>query len=64
MNSGNYEWHAFICGMFLGAFTLAILLLTPWSYHYKAVKAIEECEKSLPRDQECKLVGIVITNDK
>jgi len=60
----NNEGHIFMAGVFVGAFLLAILLLTPWSYHYKAVKAIAECEKSLPRDQECKLVGIVKTKDK
>jgi len=60
----NDQWNAFIVGVFVGTFLFAMVMLTPWSYHYKAVKAIESCEQSLPRDQECILVGVVKPKDK
>ena len=60
----NDDLTTFLAGVIIGVFLMGVVLLTPWSYHYKALHAIKECEKSLPRDQECKLIGIVITNDK
>ena len=31
---------------------------SPWSDNMKYRNAIQECEKSLPRDQHCKVIGV------
>ena len=49
----------YICGMLTMAFVVGILSKTPYSMIYKAEKAITECEQALPRNQQCKLVGVV-----
>lgn len=52
------EKTALIAGMILGAMLVTMLTMLPMSYHSKAVKAKEECEKILPRDQECEITAI------
>lgn len=52
----------FIVGIFLGVF-LGVLGLTlvvdnTNSYHNIARSAIAECEKKLPRDQTCRVIGV------
>jgi hypothetical protein len=34
------------------------MFASPWSDSTKYKKAIKECEKTLPRDQHCKVVGV------
>lgn len=49
----------FIFGMFAGAILLTVLVSeSPTSYHNIVTKAISECEKSLPRDQHCKIIAV------
>jgi hypothetical protein len=31
---------------------------SPWSDNTKYREAVHECEKSLPRDQHCKVIGV------
>lgn len=53
---------------FLGAF-IAILVLvglidvSPNSHKNIVENAIKECEKSLPRDQHCKIVALPVDKD-
>ena len=40
-------------------FMLAVWLLnSPWSDSTKYKEAIKQCEKTLPRDQHCKVIGV------
>jgi len=40
-------------------FMMAIFVAnSPWGDVYKYRKAIEECERTLPRDQHCKVIGV------
>jgi hypothetical protein len=45
---------AFFCGLFVAS----LLNTLPFADAEKARRAIKECEKSLPRDQQCKVVGV------
>lgn len=54
----NNEWPAFMIGMVVGFLVLFALISFPTSYHSKAIKALEQCEKDLPRSQECMIVGV------
>lgn len=52
----------------LGGFTALILLmiaidLSPNSHKNIVETAIKECEKSLPRDQHCKIVALPVSKD-
>jgi len=54
----------FCCGIlagFVGAATLSAYV--PTSTRNEYINAIAECEKSLPRDQKCKIVGVPIPKD-
>ena len=54
----------FIAGFAVGFFTLLILLgVVPTSIVNQANEAIHECEKSLPRDQHCKIIGIKVDKE-
>lgn len=46
-------------GFLLGIILCGVLVNLPNSALKKYEKAIEECEKSLPRDQHCKVIGVV-----
>ena len=52
------EKSALVAGMIIGALLVTAVTMLPWSYHSKAVKAKEICEKSLPRDQECEITAM------
>jgi hypothetical protein len=49
----------FIQGFTLGFLFAIILNCLPFSDRSKAIKAINECEKNLPRNQHCILTAIV-----
>lgn len=40
--------------------SMSLMELAP-TYHSKAVAAVEECEKSLPRDQHCIITAVRAT---
>jgi len=43
----------------LMGFMIAIWLFnSPWSNNTKYREAVQQCEKSLPRDQHCKVIGV------
>jgi hypothetical protein len=45
-------------------FIVAVWLYnSPWSDNTKYRQAIQECEQSLPRDQNCKIIAIPISTD-
>ena len=52
------EKTALIAGIIIGAILVTMIQMTPWSYHFKAVKALEQCEKDLPRSQECVITAV------
>lgn len=52
------EKAALIAGMIIGAMLVTGITMLPWSYHSKAVKALEQCEKDLPRSQECVITAV------
>ena len=45
-------------GVILTTIVVVCLNLMPWAYRTQAVKALEECEKTLPRNQECMITAI------
>ena len=52
------EKTALIAGIIIGAMLVTMLTMVPWSYHSKALKALEQCEKDLPRSQECVITAV------
>mgnify|MGYP003348100252 CR=1 FL=1 len=54
----------FFAGCFVGMFVFAgALSMIPTSLVKQANDAVQECEKSLPRDQHCKVVALAIVKD-
>jgi hypothetical protein len=49
---------AFLAGIILGVWCGAMMLEHTNSYHTMAKSAIAECEKKLPRDQVCGVIGV------
>jgi hypothetical protein len=47
----------FLFGMCLGMVLLGAALEALPSVHSKAKKAVQECEKTLPRDQHCEITA-------
>ena len=45
-------------GFFLGMVVMAWMVSNPWSDNTKYRQAIKECEKTLPRDQHCVVIGV------
>lgn len=48
----------FCFGILVGLFIAAFLNVMPFSDAAKYRSAIEECEKSIPRDQHCRIIGV------
>lgn len=49
----------FLGGVAVGAIIFGLLVdVYPGSYHNLAKTAITECEKTLPRNQTCNVVGV------
>ena len=48
------EWYMFV----LGFMVAAILNTMPFADAEKYRRAIKECEKTLPRNQSCKVIGV------
>ena len=58
-NSHNFV--SFIFGIYFGAIILILaLILIPGSVTKQGRTALEECEKSLPRDQHCIITAIPV----
>ena len=54
----------FIAGIFAGIFLFIALLHTlPGSITKRANELIEECERSLPRDQHCVIMAVPVSKD-
>lgn len=54
----------FVLGGFVALIILSALFdLSPTSYKNIVETAIKECEKSLPRDQHCKIVALPVSKD-
>lgn len=49
---------AFAAGVLLALALFVLVNLLPWSYRSLAVTAIAECEKTLPRNQQCVITAI------
>lgn len=47
-------WGVFVCGM---GFAALLIVCIPGTFTL-AIDAIEQCEKSLPRDQKCIIVAV------
>jgi len=59
-NEGGTLLFGMTLSFFLGAaFTLALDSVLPEAPMLEYKKAIEECEKGLPRDQTCKIIGVI-----
>lgn len=48
----------FFAGSLIGFVVMLWLVSSPWSDNAKYRNAIKECEKTLPRDQQCKVIGV------
>jgi hypothetical protein len=45
-------------GLFIGMFIAALLNTLPFSDAEQYRRAIKECERTLPRDQHCVVIGV------
>ena len=50
-------------GIFLGYVFAIWMMHSPWSDLTQYKNAIKSCEKSLPRDQHCVVIGIPVSTD-
>ena len=48
------HWYSVVAGFFI----FSILNTMPFADAEKYRQAIKQCEKSLPRDQQCKVIGV------
>lgn len=55
MNDNSYIGVGFVLGLVVSVLISSL----PMSNSSLYKKAIEECEKSLPRDKHCKVIGVV-----
>ncbi len=56
--------YQFIFGLLFGVFsTVALIDISPTSYYNIVNTALKECEKSLPRDQNCKIIALPVDKD-
>ena len=56
--------YQFIFGLLFGVFsTVALIDISPTSYYNVVNTALKECEKSLPRDQNCIIIALPIDKD-
>lgn len=46
-------------GILIGVFVAAVINVLPFSATYKYHEAIKACEKDLPRNQRCKVTGVL-----
>lgn len=53
----------FMGGLIVLFVLVAAIDLSPTSYKNIVETAIKECEKSLPRDQHCKIIALPIDKD-
>jgi hypothetical protein len=56
----NKDTPTFLFGMSWGIVLFVILISLPFTYNSKAQKAIQECEKTLPRNQHCEITAIPV----
>jgi hypothetical protein len=49
---------SFFFGISWGIILFVILISLPFTYNSKARKAIQECEKTLPRNQHCEITAV------
>jgi hypothetical protein len=47
-------------GVFVGLFIAVLVNTLPFADSEKYRRAIKECERSLPRDQHCTVVGVPV----
>lgn len=60
----NHEFKIFIMGLIIGALLVfGIEGTLPNSSVNLYQKAIEECEKDLPRNQHCVIIGVPVDKD-
>ena len=55
----NDKLGLFLCGIIAGWFIASIINVLPFSYAGMYRSAIAECEKSIPRDKHCKVIGVI-----
>jgi hypothetical protein len=56
--------YQFIFGLLFGIFGMAAAIdISPTSYYNVVNTALKECEKSLPRDQNCKIIALPVDKD-
>lgn len=56
--------YQFIFGLLFGIFGMAAAVdISPNSYYNVVNTALKECEKSLPRDQHCKIIALPVDKD-
>jgi len=59
-----FPWRIFFFGIFCGWLTLGLAqIISPFSSVSLYHKAIVGCEEKLPRDQHCKVIGILILKE-
>lgn len=55
----EFIW-TFLFGLWVGVMVCGIAERTGDSYYNRTQTLLKECEKSLPRDQNCKLVALPV----
>ena len=53
----NKDTPTFLLGMFWGIILFILFISLPFTIVSKARKAIQECEKTLPRNQHCEITA-------
>ena len=49
----------FFAGGLISCVIMLWLMASPWSDTTKYRNAIKECERTIPRDQHCKVIGVI-----
>jgi hypothetical protein len=50
--------YGFCIGVIVGVMIVVLLNVLPWSYLAKAKVAVQECESTLPRNEECVITAV------
>lgn len=62
MKTSDVIW-VFIFGLWLGYLSTVVIVANTDNYVSRAKAAIAECEKHLPRDENCRVVAVPVSKD-
>ena len=62
MNKSNSTW-LFLFGLWLGYMITVVVVANTDNVTSRAKAAIAECEKHLPRDENCRIIALPVSRD-